>query len=139
MDWTKSLDKGWFNVLQTIIIIGILVFLVISNSTRNQSDLTIREEVRSVREQVVSINQHNSDAIGLIEEGLSSTVQVIDGLKDISTENKRARDITEELEQDNIEHTRRIREVQDITLESELITDGIKQIIRDIERENGYN
>lgn len=139
MDWTKSLDKGWFNVLQTIIIIGILVFLVISNSTRNQSDLTIREEVRSVREQVVSINQHNNVAIGLIEEGLSSTVQVIDGLKDISTENKRARDITGELEQDNIEHTRRIREVQDITLESELITDGIKQIIRDIERENGYN
>ena len=139
MAWTKILDKGWVNVLQTAIIICLCVFLIITNSTRKRSDISIREEVRSVREQVVAINKHNLDAIGLIEEGINSTERVIEGLDTLAKENKRARDITGELGQENIEHTRRIRAVQDTTLESELNTVTIQQIINGIERKNDYN
>jgi len=139
MDWMKILNKGWMNVIQMVIIVALFIFIVVSNSSGKQSNLSIREDIASARELVERVEKHSLDAIDLVTGVIDSNERVIEGLNQLTEENRRARDIAGELADDNIEHTKRIRAVQDSTLNGELATDRVSQIIREIERENGYD
>lgn len=139
MDWTKILDKGWINVIQTIIIIALFIFIGVSFSSTKRADLSIREDIEDTRKLLDQLEKNNDSTIELIEGVIDSTTRIIGGLNELADENQRARDIVSELESDNIGHTRRIRAVQDSTLNSELAIDGVRRVIEEIERENGYN
>ncbi len=140
MDWTKILSKGWIYVVQTIVVIAvILVFVGITDSRRKQSDLSVRKDIASAREQLVILSEQNGDTIELVTGVIDSNERVIDGLDNLRSENRRATIIADKLEEDNSDFKRRVRLIQDRSLESELVTDGIRQVIRDIELENGYN
>lgn len=140
MEWMKTLGKRWGYVLQAIIIIIMFIMLIIScNGTGDSSGTTIGKEITSLREQLVILEGQNKSAIESLANVVDSNERITSGLKDIQTENQRARDIATELSDINVEHTSGIREVQDTIIESEFITDGIRQLIRSIESENNYN
>lgn len=139
MDWTKILNKEWISVAQIIATVVIIVLLVITLFSGNRAIDSAREDIRSAREQLVRIEEFNNQSIELITGIIDSTDKVISGLEKLESENITASDIARQLESDNIELTRGIRELQDRTLESELVTDRIKQIQRDIEQENGID
>jgi hypothetical protein len=140
MDWTKILSKGWGYVVQTIIIIvSLFVIVSVTNGTGEQADKSIREDIKSVREQLDIVNEQNIATSKLTAELIRSNERVINGIDRLSEANKEARDIVTELGSDNIGHTRRIRAVQDQTFNSELSIDAIQVLIRNIERENDYN
>ena len=138
MDLTKILDKGWINVIQTIVTI-IAVIVIIIGLDGSGADNSIREEVGSIREHLDTIEGQNNASIELVTGVIDSNERVVGGLNRLSTENKLARGITTELGDDNRDHARRIRLVQDRSLQSEFVTDELKQIIRGIERDNNYN
>lgn len=139
MDLMKILNKGWINVIQAIIIIALVVWIVVSSSSGSNTEYSIREDVASLRESVARIEEYNLQSISIVEGLIEANDRIVKGLGDLSEENQRTRELVGELKYDNIEHARRIREVQDTTLESELVTDGVKQIIRRIERDNNYD
>ena len=126
MVWMKILDKGLIYVIQTVIIIIVIIgFGFVLNRSTKRAELSIREDVVDLRERLDKADELNREAIGLIAGVIVNNQRITDGL--------------EEIEGDNSEHQRRVLEIQDRTLESELITDGIKQSIRGIERYNKYN
>lgn len=139
MDWTKILSNGWLNVIQMVIIIIMFIFIVIASSTGKRTDTSIREDLASAREQMDRIEKYNSSASDIVVGVIDANERIIDGLDSLGEENRRARDITVELAGDNQDFQRRIRAVQDSTLESELSIDRVNQVIREIERDNGYD
>ena len=138
MVWTKILNKGVLNVIQAIIIIILIIFIVaISRATGSAGDRA-NEDIRSLRDTVVSLEEQNNLASETIAGLINNNERITTRLDELKLENQRARELTGELAGDNIEHTARIRAVQDTTLEGELVIDGVEQLIREIERENDY-
>lgn len=140
MDWTKILDKGWLNVIQTVINIVVVVLLIIwISGAGKDTDESIREDIKSVREYLDTLDTENQNAVELTARILDSNERVAGGLDKLSTENRISREITTELGDANTIHTRRIRLVQDQYLRTELITDELQQLIKRVESENNYS
>jgi len=137
MVWTKILSKGWIYVIQTIVII-VALFIIISftNKSGEQSGTGIQEDIRSIREHLDILEEQTNASIELTNGLINNNEQLIRGLNSLESENKRSEIIATELGEDNTDFTRKVRVIQDRTLESELIVDEITKLLRDIEREN---
>ena len=142
MEWTKILNKGWVNVLQAIIMVVMFIIVMVTfigtgdNSTDDES---VRSSIESLREQLVTIEEYYTESINTINGVIERNDKIIAEFKEYRIEAERSDNIVTELARDNIEHTIGIREVQDRLIESELVTDEIKQLIRRIEQDNNYN
>ncbi len=140
MDWMKILSKGCKYVVQIIVIVGIIwLFIECNNGSRELSDLSTKEDIKYIRKELGVIQDKTLTTIGIVEGLVENGVRVTDGLETLQLENRRARDITSEIGKHNEDHISRVRNIQDRSIESELVTDGILQLIRTIERENDYN
>lgn len=140
MDWMKILNKGWKDVVQTIIIIiAIVVILIGLNGFGMDGDNSIREDIRSIRNELVTLEEQGKSAIELINGVIETGDRVDAGLTRLQQYNQQSQDFTEELATGNTRHQERVRLIQDRSLESEFITDEIKQLIQSIERENDWS
>lgn len=140
MDWMKILGKGVVYVLQIAIII-VAVFLIIDRfeGRRIESELSIREDIEDTRKHLVELEEKNSTTIELVTGVFDNNERVIEGLEDLEYENSQSRAIIIELGDDYTEFGKKARAIADRTLEGELITDGVRQLIRSIERQVDYN
>lgn len=140
MAWTKILSKGWKYVIQIIVVVGIvLVTTECNNRSRREIDYSIREDIDSAREIVDRVEKQTLATIDVVDGIIDTNERLISGIKQLRDENRRAISLLGEIGSDNKDHQRRVRIIQERSLESELIIDGILQDIRTIERANKYN
>ena len=139
MDWMKILSKG-LEYAGKIIIIGIIIIVIawLFDGAGATNERSIKEDLTSLGSKLDDLSEQNRVTGELVAGLIDINTRLIDGVKELEHENTRARTIAIELGEANSALQRRTRLIQDRTLESELVTDDIKRLIRSVERDNNF-